>query len=75
MQTPVALYRGIEIHRSKLVLCLPELEAVLPPDWYEARVGEWVIVGCLERVQEEIEKRLQWEHTSNKHKALSKGSR
>jgi hypothetical protein len=67
MRPPVAVYRGIEIHQSKVVLCLPGQEASPTHGLFEARVDGWLIVGTLECVQEEIDKRIKWDESSGKH--------
>jgi hypothetical protein len=70
MRTAVAVYKGVEICRSKLVLCLPGAAPESLKDWYEATVDDWLIVGSLEGVQEQIDQRLKWDEASGKHKPI-----
>jgi len=58
---PIAVYKGIEIRRSHLVLCLPEQAPGVPRAWYEARIGDWLLVGSLQSIKEHIDEKLRWE--------------
>ena len=58
MRTPVETYRGVDIFRTRLVLCLPAQVFPKDSEWYEAQVGGWLYVGSLERVKQTIDDKL-----------------
>jgi hypothetical protein len=60
---PIAVYKGIEIRRSHLVLCLPDLSPSVPRAWYEAKIGEWLLVGSLQSIKEHIDEKHRWDET------------
>ena len=54
MSTVVAIYRGIEIYRSKTLLCLDET-ARPTQIGYEAHVNGWLVIGSLEGLRKHID--------------------
>jgi hypothetical protein len=58
MQIPVETYRGVAIFKSRLVLCLANYNPASTHEWHEAMVGGWLMVGTLEQLRREIDKRL-----------------
>lgn len=58
---PIAVYKGIEIRRSHLVLCLPDLSPGVPRVWYEAKMGDWLLVGSLQSIKQHIDEKLRWD--------------
>jgi hypothetical protein len=54
----IETYRGVEIRFSKVAICPPQAKPAILHDYYIARVGEWLIIGTLESVRDQIDKRL-----------------
>jgi hypothetical protein len=57
MAKAVEIYRGIEIHESPLSLFEPMAAKAAPP-LYTARVQEWLLIGGLGVLKEEIDRKL-----------------
>jgi hypothetical protein len=57
MRTVVAIYRGVDIYRSRTILCIKEV-IKSPQTWYEASVKGWLLIGSLESVRHQIDNLL-----------------
>jgi hypothetical protein len=64
MTTPVEIYRGIEIHYSKLVVC-DSGSGTERKDSFAARLDDWLIIGPLQSVRDQIDQRLDKPGRSN----------
>jgi len=57
MEKAVEIYRGIEIHETPLSL-FEAVAAKAAPPLYTARVQEWLLIGGLGVLKEEIDRKL-----------------
>jgi hypothetical protein len=57
MREVIETYRGIDIVKSATVLCDPDIAAQVDEPC-EAELDGWRLVGCLQGVKEEIDRKL-----------------
>lgn len=57
MREVVETYRGVVIYKSAAVFCDPNVAAKVPQPC-EAEVDGWRLIGSLDNVKEEIDKKL-----------------